>query len=113
MGGVRGRKTGARETPPLTWFREMLASLRRGGFSRPKQLTSIERAEKNAAMRRRGAPFRIRSRPSSGSTRTSERWPHSYVGRRKRLLGAAASRLAQRATEAQQFKKWVRYRNPI
>ena len=22
-----GRKTGARETPPLTWFREMLASL--------------------------------------------------------------------------------------
>ena len=99
----------------------MLASFRRGGFSRPKQLTSIERVEKNAAARareraaaspsgRRAVPDPVASLRRLGQDmRTVATYRRAQ---KKQAIKRRRVRLAQRATEEMQFKKWVRFRNP-
>ncbi len=97
----------------------MLASLRRGGFSRPKPLTSIERAEKNAAARARER--------AAASGRHGEPDPVASLRRldqdlrvlatysrleKKKAIKRRKVRLSQRTNEEVQFKKWVRFRNP-
>jgi hypothetical protein len=99
----------------------MLASFRHGGFSRPKQLTSIERVEKNAAARareraaaspsgRRAVPDPVASLRRLGQDmRTVATYRRAQ---KKQAIKRRRVRLAQRATEELQFKKWVRFRNP-